>query len=203
MIEFKNVTLSFSDKPIFQDFSNVISEGDKVLLNAPSGAGKSTLLKMIMGFVQPDDGLVLVDSQQIDSDTIKELRQMIAYLPQEVSFPRGKVEDVIKDIFGFHSNRELVYDQSQVVTLFNELYLDKSILNSDTNELSGGEKQRLGIVVMRLLKRKIFLLDEITSALNSELKTIICDYFMSLDETVIVVSHDDVWKQTNMKRLEW
>jgi len=71
--------------------------------------------------------------------------------------------------------------------------LDKSILHSDLSEISGGEKQRIAIIIALLLERKIFLLDEITSALDNESKQSVVDFFLDLDATVIAVSHDQGW----------
>jgi putative ABC transport system ATP-binding protein len=56
---------------------------------------------------------------------------------------------------------------------------------------------------MQLLNREIFLLDEITSALNSELKNFIVQYFMKMQQTIIVVSHDEIWHKQAIRKVEW
>jgi len=74
---------------------------------------------------------------------------------------------------------------------FDEKLLDKTIY-----DLSGGERQRLGLIMAIMLNRPVYLLDEITSALDTELKERVAEYFAKTDNTVIAVSHDDVWMKT-------
>ncbi len=203
MIEFKNIFLKYDEKVIFNDFSTRIKRNEKVLLNAPSGAGKSTLLKMIVGFARPNQGKVFVNSKQVDSLNIDEIRSDIAYLPQSITFPEMQVNEFIQTVLDYKSNKGIKYQRDEILKLFHDLQLSDKILTSNTETLSGGERQRVGIVLMQLLKRKIFLLDELTSALNQELKELVKEYFLSLDKTVIVVSHDKCWNDSRIKELEW
>ena len=203
MIEIKNISLNFGEKQVFSDFNLSIKKGEKVILNAPSGKGKSSLLKIIMGFVQADSGEIVISEKLLTPKNIKEIRAKIAYLPQDISLPKMKVEEFIRGVLNFESNKTIPYKKEKVEEMLVALMLPKDILNQDTSSLSGGEKQRIGILVMQLLNREIFLLDEITSALNSELKKFIADYFLKMEQTIIVVSHDEVWQQYNMRKLEW
>ncbi len=203
MIEVKNINLEYDDKKVFNELSFKIDNGEKILLNMESGTGKTSLLKILMGFKQPDSGEVIIDGDVLNQDTVKRIRHKFAYLPQNISFPSGKVEDVITGVLKYNANQHLKYDRQEIEELFNELSLDKAILLRKTNELSGGEKQRLGIILMRLLKREYYLLDEVTSALNIELKSIIKDYFISLPNTVIIVSHDEVWNLQSFRKVRW
>jgi len=68
------------------------------------------------------------------------------------------------------------------------------VLRKDTSELSGGEKQRLAIIVSILLERKVFLLDEVTSSLDKQLKKKVINYFIERDDwTIVAISHDPGW----------
>jgi ABC-type multidrug transport system ATPase subunit len=203
MIKLTNICLKFERKEIFKNFSTIINTNDKVLLSAPSGSGKSTFLKLLMGFALADSGDISIYGEELTENSINSIRNKIAYLPQDISLPEMIVEDFLKMVLNFESNKHINYDQIKVLTLFKHLRLSEAILKTNTNTLSGGEKQRIGIVIMQLLERKIFLLDEVTSALNSELKDIVKEYFLKMDSTVIVVSHDRCWQETNMKRLVW
>ncbi len=72
--------------------------------------------------------------------------------------------------------------------------LDKEVINKDIEELSGGERQRLAIVIAVLLRGDVFLLDEITSALDKHLKKKVVDFFVAREEwTCLVISHDPAW----------
>lgn len=203
MIQIKNINLSFENKQVFTNLSLNIKRGEKVILNAPSGKGKSSLLKILMGFVSPDSGEVVIADKVLNSQNIKEIRAKIAYLPQDISFPKMKVETFIKDVLNYESNRNITYDKKQVEDMLLALKLPINTLQQMTSSLSGGERQRIGILIMQLLNREIFLLDEITSALNSELKVFIADYFLKMKQTIVVVSHDEVWQQNNLRKVEW
>ncbi len=203
MIQIKNINLSFGKKEVFSNLSLTIKQGEKVILNAPSGKGKSSLLKIIMGFLKPDSGEVMVAEKLISAQNIKEIRAKIAYLPQDISFPKMKVEDFIKSVLSYESNKSISYEKNKVEDSLEALMLPKDVLTQDTTSLSGGEKQRIGILIMQLLNREIFLLDEVTSALNSELKIFIADYFLKMKQTIIIVSHDDVWLKNNLRKVEW
>ncbi len=203
MIEIKDISLKLGEKQIFSDLNLSIKKGEKIILNAPSGKGKSSLLKIIMGFVQADSGDVMISEKLLTPKNIKEIRAKIAYLPQDISLPKMKVEEFIRSVLNFESNKSIHYKKEKVEEMLVALMLPKDILNQDTGSLSGGEKQRIGILIMQLLNREIYLLDEITSALNSELKKFIADYFLKMEQTIIVVSHDEVWQQYKMRKLEW
>jgi len=76
-----------------------------------------------------------------------------------------------------------------------ELGLENDILDTNFQELSGGEKQRIGILIALLLNRDIYLLDEVTSALDVNLKKTVADYFLARENwTLLVISHDREWE---------
>ena len=77
-----------------------------------------------------------------------------------------------------------------------ELGLEDDILDKNFQELSGGEKQRIGILIALLLNRDIYLLDEVTSALDVNLKKTVADYFLAREDwTLLVISHDLEWER--------
>jgi putative ABC transport system ATP-binding protein len=203
MINLQGISLNFSKREVFNNFSLEISKGEKLLLAAPSGKGKSTLLKIIMGFVKPDAGRVFINNQELTSSSVKELRQLIAYLPQEIHIPKMQVEDFIKSVLNYQSNHKVKYDKVKLINMLEDLKLPPETLEQSTDSLSGGERQRVAIIIMQLLNREIFLLDEITSALNSELKNFIVQYFMKMQQTIIVVSHDEIWHKQAIRKVEW
>jgi putative ABC transport system ATP-binding protein len=84
-----------------------------------------------------------------------------------------------------------------------ELELEKDILDKNFENLSGGEKQRIGILIALLLERDIFLLDEATSALDSELKKKVVDHFLKHEEwTLFIISHDREWERDKVEIVE-
>ena len=98
----------------------------------------------------------------------------------------------------FKSNSEAAFSKDNLTDLIHVFELDEEILSKNYEELSGGEKQRIVIIISILLNREIFLLDEITSALDENLKKKVIDYFLDWNDlTVIIISHDTDYIQTN------
>lgn len=203
MIEFKNLNLKFNDKIIFENFNYKIDKNDKILLNGKSGTGKTTLFRIICGFESVNSGEVLYNNEIISYKNIHKIRNKIAYISQDVDLSEEIVIDVIKEVYSFKNNKNIIYNEDNIKQLLQEFSLEENTLNKNTKDLSGGERQRLGIIIAILLNREIYLLDEITSGLDEILKTKIIDYFMKLDKTIIVISHDLHWKDKNMKELRW
>lgn len=198
MIELKNVTLTFEDKLLFNQLSLEVPAGGRLLIKGASGTGKTTLLRMLLGFVLPDSGAVSIDGEVLSVDNVWQLRRKMAYVSQEMQIGRGPAEAFIREVLHFQSNRSIVYERDKVKSLLNEFQLDSDTLDKKLEDLSGGELQRFAIIVTLLLDRKIFLLDEVTSALDKPLKELIVDYFCAMkDKTLIISSHDAIWHEQN------
>jgi len=184
MLRLNNISLRFQQKKIFSQLSLQIDQGDKVLLEGRSGIGKSTIFSLIQGFVEPQNGDIYFNNLKIDKKNIWKIRKHIDM----------KVSDWLDQIFNFKANCSKGIDQEKIDLLFKYFKLNNDLLHIDTSELSGGEKQRLSIIISILLQRKLYLLDEVTSALDKDLKKIAADMFMkSNDWTVLIISHDPVW----------
>lgn len=195
MIKLHNITQTFSDKPLFENLSLEIDTGKKVLLSAPSGFGKTTLLKMIPGFVQPTEGTVAIDSIPLSVESAYSIRERISYISQVIPLPNCKLIEFVADIFAYKVNRHISYSLSDIKDDFIAWGLAEKLLSENASSLSGGEKQRLALIIALKLNRKILLLDEVTSALDMELKKKVVDTVASLDTTVVVISHDPQWKE--------
>lgn len=82
--------------------------------------------------------------------------------------------------------------------MLHQFFLHESVYEQELNSLSGGEVQRIAIIAALLLDRNTYLLDEITSSLDADLKKVVADHFMNLkDKTILFISHDEVWRQYN------
>ncbi len=193
IIRYENVSVVFDGTTIIEHFSLPVCKGDKVILRGISGSGKSTLLKMAQGYARPNTGTVLYRKHEIDAETAWTIRQETAYISQDTDIGEGIVRELIAGVFAYAANKSLHYDISlnKYLTLF---ALDGTILDKDFRTLSGGEKQRIVIIISLLLGRTVYFLDEITAALDGRMKTTVADYFLSHDDwTVIAISHDDAW----------
>ena len=174
-----------------EDFSLSLGPGEKVLLTGPSGCGKSTVLRCFLGFVVPDAGSVSIDDTEMTADTVWRLRQHVAYVAQEPDLGTGTAAQAIERPFHYRANAGLRRNLERIPELFERFHLGRELLHKDVGALSGGEKQRIALVSAILLDRRIFLLDEVTSALDRVSKQAVADYFRSReDATMLIVAHD-------------
>ena len=194
MIKLENVSLTFDGRQLFDRLSMEVPAGGRLLIRGESGSGKTTLLRMLLGFVLPDQGKVFVNGEELRVNNIWRLRRKMAYVSQEMQIGNGRVESFIREIFRFRNNRGIKYQKDKVITLLDDFQLGTGTLDKDLEELSGGELQRVAIIVTLLLNRQVYLLDEVTSALDQPLKEMIVNYFTNLkDKTLIISSHDKIW----------
>lgn len=189
-VEFRDISIAFDRKKVLENFNLKVMEGEKVLISSPSGSGKTTLLRALMGFNRLDSGEIFVRNREVSEKSINEIRGEVGYLSQKMNFRNLKVEILIKEILSYEKNRNLIYDVEKLKELFQFLNLEDKILHQEVNDLSGGEKQRVGFIILLLLDRDIWVLDEITSSLDRELKEKIVNCILEKDKTVIMVSHD-------------
>lgn len=190
-IEIENITVKFKRRTLLDRFSLSVTSGERVTLTGRSGSGKSTILQCLLGFVLPAEGSILIEKEKITSASIWKIRRKLAYVAQEPDLGTGTVREVLDRPLKFKANSHLNCDISTSHELFDRLLLPRSLLQSQIRELSGGEKQRVAIISSIMLQRKIFLLDEVTSALDKESKQALVEFFISLpDITVLSVSHE-------------
>ncbi|MCF6247179.1 MAG: ATP-binding cassette domain-containing protein [Desulfobacula sp.] len=196
-IKYRGIFLNRNSKSIFSDLNLDIFKNEKLLISGKSGTGKTTLFKLLLGFEQPDKGCVLCFGKPICKENIPQIRQQIFYLSQDIDLKNTGTSQLLDEILAANNiEQQGAYKLNDLLSF---LELDSSILNQEIKELSGGERQRIGLLICFLLDRPIWLLDEPTSALDDVMKQKIADYILDQDKTIIIVSHDEVWK--NDKRL--
>ncbi|MDD4993588.1 MAG: ATP-binding cassette domain-containing protein [Paludibacter sp.] len=193
MFELQHITKQFSDKFVLQDFSFKIAQGDKINIAGRSGIGKTTLFRLLLGFEQPDSGTILYENKALNETSVWELRKKVAYVSQDLNIGRGNVQAFFDETLSLKANlAHKTNSKAEIKQYFALFELSEDLLSKNIEELSGGEKQRIAIINALLLKRTIFFLDEITSALDKVLKTKVLDYFLQNPEfTVLYISHDN------------
>ncbi|WP_308004060.1 ABC transporter ATP-binding protein [uncultured Lactococcus sp.] len=194
-ITFKNVTKKYGDKAVLSDINLSIKSHEFFVLAGSSGGGKTTLLKMINRLIEPNQGQVLIDDQDIQTINLRDLRLQIGYVLQQIAlFPNMTVLEnisIIPTMKGW-SKREI---RERVLELLPLVGLDaEKYLNRYPHELSGGEAQRIGILRAIACKPKIILMDEPFSALDpisrKQLQELVKDLQKTLKITMVFVTHD-------------
>ncbi len=195
MLIIDNISLIFDGKTIFHNFSLGISKGEKIALHGPSGRGKSSLLNLIMGFVKPAGGSISINKTEVSGRQIGGLRSIIAWLPQNVDIiGTGSVRSTVFRRFAYSNNKNSRPDEHAVINLMESFNLDKCLLEQDFQDLSGGEKQRIGLIICMLANPQLMLLDEPTSALDKKsIDTAVELILQNNGCTILSVSHEDKW----------
>lgn len=195
-IEFDHVSFKFkdADKPVIHDLSLKINKGETVAFVGSSGAGKSTLLNLVIGFLRPQSGRVLIDGNDLETTDLRSYRKHIAVVPQTPILFTGTLRENItygsEDIDeGFLKK---VIAASNLEELVAELPdgLDTMITEHGAN-LSGGQRQRVSIARAFVREPKLLILDEATSALDSVSEKKIQESVDRLvrDRTTLIVAH--------------
>ncbi len=180
---------------LFDDLTLHLGHHEKVTLSGPSGCGKSTLLRCLLGFVLPAAGSIHILGQELNCLSVWQLRRQIAYVPQEPMLGHGKVSQVLQRPFAFKTNRLFAENLQHIPALMEQLLLPRTLLSKKIDQLSGGEKQRITLLLALLLERKILLLDEASSALDQEAKSAVIELLREQgDLSILSVSHDQEWQ---------
>lgn len=167
IIEFKHIVKSFDDQVVLKGIDLDIYENEFVTLLGPSGCGKTTLLRILGGFIEPTEGLVLLNGQDI-KDLPPYKRELNTVFQKYALFPHMNVYDNIA--FGLKIKKEAkdVIDQ-KVMRMLKMIGLE-GFENKDITLMSGGQQQRVAIARALVNEPKVLLLDEPLSALDARLR---------------------------------
>jgi choline ABC transporter, ATP-binding protein OpuBA len=196
MIKYDNVSLCCSVKGLILDnLSFEIKNGEFFVLIGPSGSGKTTTLKLINRLIEQTEGDIYFQDKKLKDYNLRELRLETGYVLQQIAlFPNLTVEEniaLIPEMKKFDKKliAEKMKDLLEKVGLNPKLYMKRY-----PNELSGGEKQRIGILRAIIANPKVLLMDEPFSALDPISRTQLQDLIKQLHNeykmTTVFVTHD-------------
>ena len=150
----------YGQREVVKSVSINVSQGEIVGLLGPNGAGKTTTFYMVVGFIQPNQGHVFLDGEEITNlPMYKRAQKGVGYLPQEPSvFRKLSVEDNIKAILEM-TNLTQAEQSDKLESLIDEFRLHK-VRNNIGDSLSGGERRRTEIARALASNPKFILLDE-------------------------------------------
>lgn len=199
IIEYRDLSIIHSHQKVLENFNLTIKEGEKVLIRGKSGTGKSTLFLCLLGLMRPSGGDVYFKDLPVNGNSVSLVRTKVAYVPQDVDVGRDSVNEFFDTIFSYNAVG-FTPSFEKVQRLLEWFELDDSILKKEFKSLSGGEKQRIVLILSLLLERNVLLLDEPTSSLDSSLKSKVVDYFVNDPSlTVVVISHDPQWEKEGLR----
>jgi putative ABC transport system ATP-binding protein len=194
-VRLEHITVRFGQNTVFDDFSLHLPANAQLLIQGPSGSGKSTLLRLLLGFSVPEKGAIHMGGKPLNAQTIWALRQSVAYVPQQLPRVEGTARQLLEQVHQLEANQRADFSEQTILSHFDRFGLQPGQLEQPVRELSGGEQQRLALIIALLLDRPLLLLDEATSAVDADRKAQMMDYISNLKEkTAIIVAHDPGWR---------
>ena len=192
LIQFKNIVKSFEDgQVVLKGVSLDIYENEFVTLLGPSGCGKTTLLRILGGFLQPSEGKVLFDGEDIVSVPPYK-REINTVFQKYALFPHMNVYDNIA--FGLTIKKEPKDVIAQKVMRMLRLVSLEDYADRNVTELSGGQQQRIAIARALVNEPSVLLLDEPLGALDLKLRKEMQQELKYIQQevgiTFIFVTHD-------------
>ena len=194
-IKIKNLGFKYnsSNEFLFNNINLEIKRGDKIGILGESGSGKSTFVDLLIGFLKPSTGEILINDNQKNSNLLN-LASNIGYVPQNVYIIDGTIEENIalntekKDKDKINNLIEFCL----LSNLSNDLKKKQTLnLGEKGSTVSGGQKQRIAIARSLYQNPKLLILDEATNALDEEMEEKLMDNLFNQSdiETIIIINH--------------
>jgi NHLM bacteriocin system ABC transporter ATP-binding protein len=192
-IEFAKVSFRYGGNGprILDDVSLNVGNGEYLAIVGPSGSGKSTLFRLLLGFEQPESGVIFVDGKSLESIDIGLLRRQVGVVLQNSRLASGSVYDNICG--GAQLSIDRAWEIARLAGLDGDLEAMpmgmQTIIAEGVNTLSGGQRQRLLIARALAHRPRLLLMDEATSALDNRTQAVVSDSISRLNLTRIVIAH--------------
>lgn len=195
-VTFQHVGLSYDEelRPAVNDFTLTVEPGETIALVGASGAGKSTVLNLVIGFIRPTTGQLLLDGTDMNTLDLRTYRRFVSVVPQESILFDGTIHDNVA--YGMDDA-----DEEAVRTALRDAnaleFVEKlprgveTLVGERGARLSGGQRQRLAIARALIRDPKVLILDEATSALDTRSEALVQQALARLlrGRTTFVVAH--------------
>ena len=182
------------EKDVITDLDLKVRQGETIAFVGESGAGKTTILNMLIGFIMPSKGRILIDGEDISSINLRSYRKHLAVVPQNTVLFSGSIRENI--LYGTSGVSEEVFErvieESGLKGVLEKLPEGMDTLVGEHGDrLSGGQKQRISIARALIRDPKVIILDEATSALDaiSEREVTSALDHISSSRTTFIVAH--------------
>jgi len=194
-IRFDAVSYSYEPgRPALDHTSFEIGAGERIALVGPSGAGKTTVASLLLGFIRPDSGRILIDDQPLQALDLNDWRRRLAWLPQQPRLFQGSIADNIR--LGLpDATLDAVRDAARRAQAAE--FIDRLPRGYDTAVgergagLSGGQIQRVALARAFLRDAKLVILDEATASLDPASEALVQQAVDQLAEgrAMLVIAH--------------
>jgi ATP-binding cassette subfamily B protein len=194
-IEFRDVGFAYPGcPPLLEHFNLRIEAGETIALTGPNGAGKSTLVHLLMRFMEPASGQILIDGEGIDEVELGSLRRQIGLVAQNTLLLNGTVAENIAYANPLATRTEM---EKAAKAARADQFIDKlpegydTVIGDQGVKLSGGQRQRLSLARALLKNPPILLLDEATAMFDPEGEAAFIAESAELlkERTVILITH--------------
>ncbi|AVX29831.1 peptide/nickel transport system ATP-binding protein [Carboxydocella thermautotrophica] len=198
LLEVKNVGKSFGRLRAVEKINLTLYEGETVALVGESGSGKTTLARIIMGSIEPSEGLIFLNGRPVErrgKDFYRQV-QMIYQNPSESISHRQTVLEAVSEPLEIHKIGDRMERREKVKCVLEEVELPatEEFLLTYPHQLSGGEAQRVAIARALILAPKLLIADEPTSALDPSVQAKILKLLINLQEkkglSLLFITHD-------------
>ena len=186
------------ERKILNKLNFEIKKGERIGIKGETGVGKSTLIDLLLGFLTPTEGQILIDNKNIHLN-LNKWRSLIGYVPQKINVINGTIKDNI--LFGSTDYSEEIQNKKlqdsinisefeQVIAGFKNGF--DTIVGDKGLDLSGGQLQRLAFARALFKDPDILILDESTNALDLEIEKKLFNNLIKNknEKTIIMISHN-------------
>lgn len=192
-IVFRDVSFAYSDTEVISRLNLEVKKGQTVAFVGQSGAGKSTLADLLMRFYDPTEGEILLDGVPVNKFRVSDYRSLFAIVSQDVMLFHDTIYNNI--MLGCEATMEEVVEAAKTANIYDFVMSLPDGFNHVVGDrgtaLSGGQRQRVSIARAVLRKAPILVLDEATSAMDTESERLIQQSVEELakQRTVVMIAH--------------
>ena len=194
--EFRDVSFKYGDaeKPVLNNFSLKVNQGETIAFVGGSGAGKTTIMNIIIGFMKISSGKIFIDGTDMSTLDLRTYRTHVAVVPQEsILFSDTLRNNITYGIEGVSDTvlKKLLEDTNLTELVDSLPNGADTVIGENGGKLSGGQRQRISIARALIRNPDVVLLDEATSALDSISEKKIQESFSKLTQgkTTFIVAH--------------
>jgi ATP-binding cassette subfamily F protein uup len=178
VVEAKQVSYAWDNRPIIRDFSTTILRGDRIGIIGPNGVGKTTLIKLLLGEIEPDSG-TLRQGHRLEVAYFDQLRSVL-----------DENKSVIDNVADGHERIELNGQSKHVISYLQDFLFTPDRTRQPVKALSGGERNRLLLARLFARPANVLVMDEPTNDLDVETLELLEEILMDYKGTLLLVSHD-------------